>query len=191
MTFPKVLDMPTQLNDETIATQSVVSLAHSSDVKLAYDYAWGWFSYHAEQRMQLFNFSIVVLGALGTGYATSLAQGWYITATAMAIFGILCSRLFLALDKRNSQLTKMAESWLKIHFEPGLAKKCGEEICFTTLADAPRPKNTRSFSQSLGSLHWFFQAFMITGVLIALASLAATNKIGMGEVWETLNRVFG
>jgi hypothetical protein len=33
-------------------------------VKLQFDYAWKWFSFHADQRVKMFNFMLVVFGIL-------------------------------------------------------------------------------------------------------------------------------
>jgi hypothetical protein len=31
-------------------------------LKLKFDYAWKWFSFHADQRLKMFNFMLVVVG---------------------------------------------------------------------------------------------------------------------------------
>jgi hypothetical protein len=38
------------------------------------DYAWKWFSYHADQRMKLFNFMLVVFGVLSTAIIAAISN---------------------------------------------------------------------------------------------------------------------
>src|SRR5712672_1931206 len=67
-------------------------------------YTWNWFAYHASQRLQAFNFFLLILAALATGYLTALDKDYGLLQIAIGVAGILISFAFLALDFRNEQL---------------------------------------------------------------------------------------
>ena len=67
-------------------------------------YTWNWFAYHASQRLQAFNFFLLILAALATGYLTALDKDYGLLQIAIGMAGILISFAFLALDFRNEQL---------------------------------------------------------------------------------------
>ena len=67
-------------------------------------YTWNWFAYHASQRLQAFNFFLLILAALATGYLTALDKDYGLLQIAIGVTGILISFAFLALDFRNEQL---------------------------------------------------------------------------------------
>ncbi len=67
-------------------------------------YAWNWFAYHANQRLQAFNFFLLIIAALATGYLTSLDKDYGPLQIAIGVAGILISFAFLALDFRNEEL---------------------------------------------------------------------------------------
>ncbi len=67
-------------------------------------YAWNWFAYHANQRLQAFNFFLLILAALATGYLTALDKDYGPLQIAIGVAGILISFAFLALDFRNEEL---------------------------------------------------------------------------------------
>ena len=76
--------------------------AERTDQRLTY--AWNWFAYHASQRLQAFNFFLLILAALATGYLTALDKDYALLQIAIGVAGILISYAFLALDFRNEQL---------------------------------------------------------------------------------------
>jgi hypothetical protein len=43
--------------------------------KLQLDYAWKWFSYHADQRVKMFNFMLIVFGIFATAVVTAMDKG--------------------------------------------------------------------------------------------------------------------
>jgi hypothetical protein len=67
-------------------------------------YAWNWFSYHANQRLAAFNYFLVIVAVLTTGYLTCVDKLFYMMQTILGIVGVLISLAFLALDFRNEQL---------------------------------------------------------------------------------------
>lgn len=76
------------------------------------DYAWGWFEYHAGQRMVAFRFFIILLAALVLGVATGLKDGELFLASTIAAFGAFISFAFLMLEIRNEGLVNVARNAL-------------------------------------------------------------------------------
>ena len=77
--------------------------------------AWDYFAIHAKQRMDSFQYFLVVAG-LATGAVATLAtsaNGNHAAAGFVALFLALLSFTFWKLDVRNRQLIKHAEEALK------------------------------------------------------------------------------
>jgi hypothetical protein len=74
------------------------------------DHAWKYFDRHATQRLQLFNFYLVVSGLLLTALAASL-EGRHsaMVGGALGSLMVLFSYVFLQLDRRTQFLIKLAE----------------------------------------------------------------------------------
>jgi hypothetical protein len=81
--------------------------------KLQFDYAWKWFSYHADQRVKMFNFMLIVFGIFATAIVSALGskqQPWF---TAILCFiGAALAAIFIGLDSRNERLLRLAEEVL-------------------------------------------------------------------------------
>mgnify|MGYP006898505592 CR=1 FL=1 len=121
--------------------------ANEQNYRLAHEYAWNWFSFHAQQRLTLFNFSLVALGALAAGCVSAFAQGWYLAAGLSAVFAGVVAFAFLRLDRRNSELTKLAEDYLKSGTEERLAPVVGDKIRLVAYADSPSASPFFTFGQ--------------------------------------------
>lgn len=76
--------------------------------KQARDHAWDWFALHASQRMQTFNFFLVVTAFLFAAYSTLLEKN-PATALGVALLGAWLSIWFNRLDSRTRQLIKAGE----------------------------------------------------------------------------------
>lgn len=74
----------------------------SPDARL--NYAWGWFQYHASQRLTAFNFFLVLVGLLFVTFAQAINHGWSGVGVAIGVLGSLVSVGFWALDVRNEEL---------------------------------------------------------------------------------------
>ena len=80
------------------------------------DYAWGWFEYHAGQRMVAFRFFLILLSALVVGVATALKNGQHVLGSAIAWFGSFISLAFFMLELRNEALVNVGRNAL-LHIE--------------------------------------------------------------------------
>jgi hypothetical protein len=88
-------------------------MEHEKEVMFR-NYAWGYFSYHADQRMKTFNFFLVAAGLFAGGITTLLRDGgdprW---VCPLGIVLSLLSLIFWKLDQRNRQLVRNAEAAIK------------------------------------------------------------------------------
>lgn len=82
-------------------------------LKDAIDYSWKWFSYHAAQRMQTFNFFLVLVGALSVGYYQSFSASIYWYSAAVAFVGVWVSLALFIVEVRNEDLVQLGRDALK------------------------------------------------------------------------------
>lgn len=139
------------------------------------DHAWRYFELHANQRMSVFNFFIVISALVATGMAASL-RGRGVVALVGTVLGFLLalvSFIFWKLDQRVSFLLKHAESALSA-LEASLP-----ELGTRLFAQEPELTARRTSSGSVWSRHWsygrsfrtVFLAMGIFGVAGGLLSL--------------------
>jgi len=76
------------------------------------EYAWGWFEYHAGQRLVAFRFFLILLGVLVLGLGNSLKDGNLSLASAIAVAAAFISFAFLMLEIRNEQLVNVGRAAL-------------------------------------------------------------------------------
>jgi hypothetical protein len=125
--------------------------------KLQLDYAWKWFSYHADQRVKMFNFMLIVSGIFATAVVTAMDKGLPsgLTATLCFIAAAL-GLIFSRLDRRNRDLVWQGEEVLT-HLEKNcifgegikIKDRKGKDICLGVLScqaikDKCRANNLRS-----------------------------------------------
>ncbi|MFL6726738.1 MAG: hypothetical protein ACJ8FS_09530 [Sphingomicrobium sp.] len=86
-----------------------------SQIERSFDYALSYFHLHANQRMTVFNFFLVIAGILTGGIAASLGREPAIPflGVALSVVLILIAIVFWKLDARTSFLIKHAEGALK------------------------------------------------------------------------------
>ena len=73
----------------------------SDNEKQALSHAWNWFSLHAAQRMQCFNFFLIATAFMTAAYATLFVSRQYWVAFAIATLGFLFSVCFHRLEVRT------------------------------------------------------------------------------------------
>src|ERR1700691_3702810 len=78
--------------------------------KLQFDYAWKWFSFHADQRTKVFNFMLVVLGIFLAGIITGLNKELsHLGAAILCFIAAGLAVIFARLDRRNRDLVWLGE----------------------------------------------------------------------------------
>ncbi|QBK31191.1 hypothetical protein [Roseitalea porphyridii] len=163
------------MQNETMNTET-----NDNPIQRAHDYAWGWFTYHAEQRLKSFSFFFVLVGALTAGYLTSIGASHWPIAAMFGIMLLFSALLFWRLDARNAELIKLAEQYLK-KSEINLAAHVGQEICLAHEAD----KDTTPFKVSLfpNILSTYRKVFRAMFVIVVVFSLFATGY-AVSTVWS-------
>jgi hypothetical protein len=118
----------------------------------ALDHAWRYFALHAQQRISVFNFFVVLSGILATGIGAGIQAGKSM-ASVVAILGALLtlfSYVFHRLDGRGSELVKMAEESLV----------AGENQCMPSYARIVAQEGQRRASD-ISSTWTFGQSFRL------------------------------
>src|SRR5262245_17449941 len=81
--------------------------------KAQLDYAWKWFSYHADQRVKMFNFMLIMFGIFATAIVTAVDKQLplFMSLGLCGIAAILAFA-FARLDTRNRNLVWLGEDIL-------------------------------------------------------------------------------
>jgi hypothetical protein len=88
------------------------------------DHSWDWFKSHADQRLTITRFAILILGAIGAGIGFLERDHEYFFGMLLSIFGVISAYCFLKLDERTSELIKIGEAAL-IEQQQFMAKETG------------------------------------------------------------------
>ena len=155
-------------------------MTENSTPEVMLEHTWRYFELHANQRMAVFNFFLVMSGALAAGIAASLQGSPKLAAIGIAVGALLpfVSVVFWKLDQRASFLIK--------HAERALA-----EIECSLPADSARlfslePARTKAAEDKVSSWsrHWSYgKSFRFIFVVMAVfggcgASLSAFKFAG-------------
>ncbi len=97
----------------TLGQQRQNAEAVSAEVSAdkALDHAWRYFTLHAQQRISVFNFFVVLSGIIATGIGAGLQAGKPMAPVVLSLGLLLAlfSFVFYKLDQRGSQLVKLSE----------------------------------------------------------------------------------
>lgn len=123
----------------------------------ALDHVWRYFALHAQQRISVFNFFIVLSGILATGIGAGFQAGKPM-APVVAILGALLalfSFAFYKMDRRGSELVKLAETALILGestYLPDFARIVAVEA--KSRLPSVIPPKTWSFGRSFSLIFW-------------------------------------
>jgi hypothetical protein len=115
--------------------------------KLQLDYAWKWFSYHADQRVKMFNYMLIVFGIFAAGLVNALDKNVpKAAAVGLAFFAGVLALIFSLLDRRNRDLVWLGEDVLKdlertVIFQQGgeVRDHFGQNVTLSILTRADPP----------------------------------------------------
>jgi hypothetical protein len=96
-----------KLTEETQPSSSADTLW-----KDQYDYAWKYFSYHANQRTVVFNFFLITVGLILNAFVQAYGDFNNIVPMFIALSGLLLCVAFMKLDQRNEHLLSYARNVL-------------------------------------------------------------------------------
>jgi hypothetical protein len=99
------------MTDETSPESAALSDG-APTARDAYEHAWNWFKYHADQRLIMIRFSVLILGAIAVGIYYLHKDQENAFSLTLSIFGIIVAYSFLRLDLRTADLIKLGENAL-------------------------------------------------------------------------------
>jgi hypothetical protein len=136
------------------------------------NYAWQYFTTHAEQRLKTFHFYIIIMTLLIGAMFTLLKLEYTIMLVVMAILMSFFSFVFWKLDERNRELINNAQRTLKMLERGKFVRLFTEEEKQTNTKKERNYKSMfkKHFSYS-DCFRWVFKLFGIGGILIALLIL--------------------
>lgn len=153
--------------------------------KLLHDYAWAYFSFHADQRMKTFNFFIILAGLVSGGIVTLMRDNdnpWIVAPLGLAL-SMLCL-LFWRLDQRNHVLVSNGEAAVKfLDSQHDLATSGGTPhvLCIFERDDFNRKGESRSlfrkgyFSYSQ-VIRYVYGLFACLGVFFAVVPFVTVKS---------------
>ncbi len=149
-------------------------LSEPSKSEKAFQYAWDWFSYHATQRLNAFNFFLIIMGFVVVGYSTSmgLGQKGLLLGFFLGLFGVLTSIAFIILDIRNEELVNCGRNALdKLECKVGLTIRRDDKNREYLLVGWPNLKSLLKPVVKHG--FWFRLIQLITGIAFLFAAIYA------------------
>ena len=105
----------------------------------ALQHGWDWFKYHADQRLTLLRYYLILFAAVATAYYSTITDTPF-AAMGAAIFGAIASISFYRLDQRVAKLIKLGEGVLDKEEEALQKVLSYEEVRIVELAE--RNKST-------------------------------------------------
>jgi Flp pilus assembly protein TadB len=76
--------------------------------RMAFDYAWNYFSLHSGQRMQSLNFFLIAAAFLASSYVTAIVGGHPLIAAGLSLLGAFSSLVY-RIERRVRGLIHAAE----------------------------------------------------------------------------------
>jgi|SRR5271165_1775422 len=86
---------------------------NSRNDKIAFDYAWNYFSLHSGQRMQSVNFFLVAAAFIAGSYVSAMVGGRSGLAVGLSLLGAFSSLIFYRIERRVRGLIKAAEAAMR------------------------------------------------------------------------------
>lgn len=158
-----------------------LSAKDTSYLSLALSRASLWFQIHADQRMKLIGFYIVLLAGLITGFATALDNEQYLWLYVITVILFVLTFAFKCLDQRVACLLKDAESALD-EIEQEIAAHTPLSLIRLTRAAEKKSRKLsyrQAFNLVFGLGYWLalFGTITTTITYFGLTAQAVTNRI--------------
>jgi hypothetical protein len=103
--------------------------------KLANELAFKWFEAHADHRLRMLNFFLLIAGVFVAGYFGALQAKNHFAAIVVSLLLVFIAFCFKQLDRRTAQHVKLGEDYLKISLAD-MARELGTEtVNFVTRAE--------------------------------------------------------
>jgi hypothetical protein len=138
----------------------------------AAEHAWRWFALHANQRMQIINYFLVVLALVVAGYGAAIEAENALVARVIVAAGLVMTGAFYTLERRTRHLVKLAEQPLK-----ELERRMSVDADLATLtmtSGAEAPGKGIAYSVSV-------RALMAAAFLLMIVALLATWVVDVDD----------
>jgi hypothetical protein len=121
---------------------------------------------HADQRMKLMNFYIIIVGFCIGGYFTNFGKNNYPPQIAISLFLLFMTYCFWKIDDRTRQLVKISEGSLKIVTE--YLKKELKEDAVEIVGISDDKKGNWSYTDAIRTIFGGCALLSSIGILIPL-----------------------
>jgi hypothetical protein len=138
------------------------------------DFAFKWFQLHADQRLKVFNFFLVIAGICVAGFFTAIQAKNAVAASLISIVLIVVCICFKQLDLRTAQLVEIGEDYLREWLE--LKNKKLDSANVNLIARADVKRNCLSYRQVFNLL---FIIFGLVGLLGAIFPWISPTILGI------------
>jgi hypothetical protein len=138
------------------------------------DFAFKWFQLHADQRLKVFNFFLVIAGICVAGFFTAMQAKNSIAASFISLVLVVVCVCFKQLDLRTAQLVEIGEDYLREWLE-NKNKKIGSTNA-NLIARADVNRRCLSYRQVFNIL---FLIFGLVGFLGAIFPWIISSVLGI------------
>lgn len=146
-----------------------ITLKPELAMELAVERATSWFAIHADQRLKLMNFYLILLGAILAGFVTALEKQLLWLALLLSLVLLVITYCFKQLDRRTAQLIKAAEAAL-LKIEHAISETVAFDEIKLTLA-AENKNGVPSYRRTFNKLFWTGAVLGIVGCLYSATSI--------------------
>jgi hypothetical protein len=140
--------------------------ADLNNQKIAFDYAWGWFSLHAGQRMKAVNYFLIATAFLAASYVSAIGGNRPSLAVVISALGAFFSFIFYRVERRVRGLIKAAEAAL-LPIEERMAASSGIEELRIVKQVERAPKGAWSYHEVFRALYAGVGSAFTMGVVYA------------------------
>jgi hypothetical protein len=132
-----------------------------------------WFQVHADQRMKLMNFYVILLAGLIAGFAAALKDNSHLLEFLVAIVIIVLTYAFKNLDRRSASLVKDAEAALEKIEETLASETSIDQIRLIKLAE--KKHGILSYRQSFNLIFCLGYALEFCGIVFSIWPFIKTS----------------
>jgi hypothetical protein len=138
------------------------------------EFAFKWFELHADQRLKVFNFFLIIAGICVAGFFTAMQARNSVAASFISIVLILVCFCFKQLDLRTAQLVEIGEDYLRDWL--GHKNKIIGSTNVNLIVRADKTRRCLSYRQVFNLL---FSLFALVGLLGAIFPWIAPSALGI------------